>query len=142
MLRTLPCLLIALSVIACGKIAPAPVDPVWGTQPCGHCQMVVGDRDTAAQWLGWDGKRHWFADIGCLVAHEREHGPHTAAAWVRAYGHDQWIAKDSRRFAPGYTTPMDFGFVAKTSGPGVAWPAVVAAVTRKLDQREDDHAQR
>jgi copper chaperone NosL len=98
-------------LVACrGEVGP--LDPVWGKQPCDHCQMIVSQRSSAAQLLA-KGERHYFDDIGCMVQwlddHEVEH-----QAWVRLG--DGWVEAERALYQGGASTPMDHGYVASASG--------------------------
>lgn len=112
--RTLPVLLIGLAGIAC-RTSDAPVDPVWGKQPCSHCKMLVQDPRFAAQVITPQSERAYFDDVGCLVSYLAEH-PNAKDARVRdAAG--RWVDARAARYRAGASTPMGFGFAVDASGP-------------------------
>jgi copper chaperone NosL len=96
---------------ACEK-TDTPVDPVWGKQPCAHCQMLVSDKRYAAQAVTATGDRLFFDDPGCLVKWMETNKP--AKAWVHPGG---WVEVGVARFAPSAKTPMDYGFEPRDDGP-------------------------
>lgn len=128
---------LGLGLAACERL-DAPVDPVWGKEPCGHCAMLVGDRRFAAQ-IVTEGERKFFDDIGCMVLWTEKHPGKARGAWVRDAGGARWIDAKGARFLPGARTPMDFGFeghAASVVGPDgrdvtVSWDEMRAATLRR-----------
>ncbi|MGZ3419204.1 MAG: hypothetical protein ACXVEE_15130 [Polyangiales bacterium] len=102
-------------IAACRGESDAAVEPVWGKQPCDHCQMIVSQRTSAAQ-LVVHGDRHYFDDIGCMVQWLDEHRLRRdeSRAWVHLG--DGWVEAASARYVGGTSTPMDHGYVASKSG--------------------------
>lgn len=118
----------ALVFAACTR-ADAPVDPVWGKEPCAHCKMLVGDRRYAAQLVDDSGERKYFDDVGCLLLWMEAHKP-PARSWVHDAASSAWLDARTASYVPGARTPMDFGFEARASG-GVAFDAAREAVLAK-----------
>jgi hypothetical protein len=104
-------ILLLLVLLACER-ADAPVDPVWGKQPCAYCQMLVSDKRFGAQAVTESGDRLFFDDPGCLVKWMDTTTP--KKAWVHP---DGWVEAASARYAPGAKTPMDYGFEPKEGAP-------------------------
>lgn len=92
-----------------------PVDPIWGKQDCAQCSMLVSDPKYAGQLVTPDGERKFFDDVGCLVAYIAEHKLASARSWVRSE-RGEWVDAQSTRYDTGAKSPMDYGFVPKTSG--------------------------
>lgn len=136
-------LLWLLLVAGCQQSAPQAEEPIWGKQPCGHCAMLLSERVHGAQVLTIQEERHFFDDVGCLVAWDAEHPGQAKQRWARQFDQDPkgtgWLPAESAVYMRAQHTPMDFGFVAlahpeaaQPAQPKVAWPEVVAAVTKKL----------
>ena len=104
--------LLTLFAVGCTTDQDQAIDPVWGKQPCSHCQMLVSQRQSAAQ-LVHNGERYYFDDIGCMVQWLDERHVE-ARAWVR-WG-DGWLDAERARYQGGATTPMDHGYLANGSG--------------------------
>src|SRR5262245_44732714 len=102
------------SFAACGR-GDAPVDPVWGKEPCAHCSMIVGDKRYAAEILAEDGSRRYFDDVGCMVSFFEERHIR-AKSWVRDESTGAWVEAESARYRRGVRTPMDYGFAAGGGG--------------------------
>ncbi len=103
------------ALVACTK-TDAPVEPVWGKQACAHCMMVLSDRRFGAQLVTRDGDRFYFDDVGCMVLFARERGLESAHAWVHDAESGKWVPAQEARYAPGASTPMDFGFESRAAG--------------------------
>jgi copper chaperone NosL len=110
--------LIVLSVLAqllgCAA-ADAPVDPVWGKQPCDHCHMLLSDPSSAAQIVTQHGDRLHFDDVGCMVEHLSSHASDVSRAWVRD-AHGRWLAALHAHYRGGAATPMGYGIAADERG--------------------------
>lgn len=104
--RMLGLVLAFVVTAACEKLDTA-VDPVWGKEPCAHCQMLVSERRFAAQAVAGS-ERRYFDDIGCFVLWSKDHA--TERAWVRDAEGNRWLEASAARYAAGARTPMDFGF--------------------------------
>jgi hypothetical protein len=109
---------VALAV-ACEPPLDRAIDPAWGKQPCGHCAMLIQDREAAAELVTPKGERVFFDDVGCLVSWIDEKQQQPAHAWVRAPGGGSWVDARATRYASGARTPMDYGFVAAGEGANV-----------------------
>ncbi len=126
----------ALAVVlglGCESGPPKPEEPVWGKQQCAHCSMLVSEKPPAAQALRDDNARKYFDDVGCLVAWEDREAPKLKAKWVRGPGGEGWVPAETARYSSGHVTPMDFGFLADTTG--ATWDEVRAAVQAKSRRR-------
>lgn len=117
----------AVACAAC-RGETGPKDPVWGKQPCAHCNMLVSEPLYAAQALNPRGDRLFFDDVGCMASYLLEHRD-TPKAWVRT-AQGQWVEAERTHFRGGARTPMDFGFVADAAGP-LDFDAVKKQVTAK-----------
>lgn len=132
--------LAAATVVLLGacESADQPADPVWGKQPCAHCGMIVGSPRTAAELVTATGTRLYFDDIGCMIAYERDLGERPRRAWVHDADGPSWLGADRAVYTGGERTPMDFGFVAHASGPGVQLGDMQSAVLRRLAEGVGD----
>lgn len=124
-------------LVACGPSTPEPQDPVWGKQPCAHCAMVVDDRAHAAQLVTEEGDRHYYDDIGCMLAWDAEHPRLAVVRWVRnpaaelkAAGAAGWLDAERTAYRTDAQTPMDFGLEAAATGVDLA--AARAKVAARL----------
>ncbi len=126
-------LVLALACAACAETV-APVDPVWGKQPCASCGMVVGDRRCAAQLLPENGARVFFDDPGCMVEYLAERKITPQGMWVREQKGDRWMDARSARYVKGARTPMDFGFEARAD-EGVSFEAFSTEVREKRERK-------
>ena len=125
-------------IMGCASAEPKPVEPVWGKQGCAHCLMLVTEKAPAAQALLTDGSRRFFDDVGCLAAWLEQEQEPTKRLWVRAPGGEGWVDAVTATYSTGHHTPMDFGFIADTTG--VTWAEVRASVTAQVTQRRADGA--
>lgn len=115
-------LLALAALVACGT-DDLPRDPTWGKEPCAHCRMLVEDRLHAAQAVD-RGDRYFFDDVGCLVLWGR--GRPKAHGWVRDGAASGWLDAAKARYRGGASTPMDFGFEARSDGGPLDWDEVKA----------------
>lgn len=127
-----------LSALGCQAAPTAPVDPVWGKEPCSHCAMLVSDKRFAAQLTTTVGRRHFFDDIGCMVAFEVERSPVVRARWVHDGDGAAWLGVADATFEDGARTPMDFGFVARATGGALRWPDVERTLRARLEKEKHD----
>lgn len=118
-----------VAIAACAENA-APIDPVWGKQPCGSCGMIVGDRRYAAQVLAPNGQRSFFDDPGCLVHYLADRRITPTGTWVREAHGERWLDARAARYARGARTPMDFGFEARAD-EGISYDAFAAEILEK-----------
>jgi copper chaperone NosL len=126
--------LLALALaVACDSV-DAPNDPAWGRQPCAHCGMVVGDPRTAAELVTGDGRRIYFDDVGCMIAYERDLGAPPRHMWAHDADAPRWLDAERATYRGGEATPMDFGYSAHDSGPGLTFAQVREAVVVVLEQ--------
>ncbi|MBK7857822.1 MAG: hypothetical protein IPJ65_04185 [Archangiaceae bacterium] len=122
---------VVLLLLACASEV-APVEPVWGKEPCAHCMMLVSERPPAAQLLLEGGQRKFFDDVGCMLSWVEHERARPKAWWVRVG--DGWQGADQARYARAHT-PMDFGFVGASQG--VSLDEVGAAVRQKASARSE-----
>lgn len=128
------CLLaLCFVLLACKAEPPAPVEPVWGKQPCAHCMMLLSERRPAAQLLLPDGARQFFDDVGCMAEWLTRGGERPTAAWVRRVDDSDWQDAFSTRYSSGHRTPMDYGFLS--ADEGLTFPQLQAAVEQKTKSR-------
>ncbi|HEY2512639.1 MAG TPA: hypothetical protein VGI39_17350, partial [Polyangiaceae bacterium] len=112
--RHLLFLLAGAIALGCDR-GDAPVEPVWGKEPCAHCAMILSDRRFGAQLTGRDGDRFFFDDPGCLVSFVEERKLASYRAWVHDAQTGAWLDASSARYARA-ASPMDFGFEARAAG--------------------------
>jgi copper chaperone NosL len=110
-----PALLGLLLVLGACRDTNDAVDPVWGKHACQHCKMVVSDARSAAQLLTPEGDRFFFDDVGCMTEYLSAGRAQPKHAWVRDQA-GSWVDTRTAKFVPGASTPMDYGFVADSSG--------------------------
>ena len=126
MTRRLFLAIVSATIFACSK-TDAPIEPVWGKEPCAHCAMVLSDRRFGAQTIQ-DGERHFFDDIGCVVLWGEKHPK--AQIWTRGGGGQGWTDAKAAKFSTGARTPMDFGVEASADGT-LGWSSVREQVLAK-----------
>lgn len=123
----------AVMAVSCKRV-DAPVEPVWGKEPCANCKMLVSDKRYAAQLVDGTGEHRFFDDIGCMVLWMDAHGG-AEHAWVRESTTGSWLDARSARYVQGARTPMDFGFEVRAGGE-ITFDAVrVAVLERKRSSR-------
>jgi copper chaperone NosL len=120
--------LLGLSLCCSCRSPTAPVDPVWGKQPCAHCLMLVSDPRYAAQAIGPSGDAVYFDDVGCLASYLATR-PDAKGSFVRTSS-GRWLEAAKARFRSGAATPMDFGFVVDEAG-SLDFSAVVTAANAR-----------
>lgn len=122
---------VAIGIGACNK-EDQPVDPVWGKEPCKHCRMLVQDRLHAAQAVH-QGERYFFDDVGCMVLWNRKRTG--TRIWVRDGAGSGWLSAEQARYRSGATTPMDFGFEARSDGGPLGWEDIRRQTIAKEEGR-------
>lgn len=118
------------ALVAACTSTDAAVEPVWGKQPCAHCAMVMSDKRFGAQLVNDGSDRHYFDDVGCMVAFMETRKVRTVRTWARDAETGRWLDARSARYVPGATSPMDYGFEARANG-GVGWDEMRVAVLAK-----------
>ncbi len=93
---------------------PRPV--VWDRQACAECGMSVSDPRFACQLQTGDGRVLDFDDPGCLFRHLSKESAPVRAIYFRAYGEDQWLARDEVAFVTVPHSPMGYDLAAVPSG--------------------------
>ncbi len=134
LLRALAGLAVAIAA-GCEPPLDRAIDPAWGKQACGHCAMLIQDRDAAAELVTPKGERVFFDDVGCMVSWIDERKEPAAHAWVRAPGGSSWVDARATRYAQGVRTPMDYGFVAAGDGANVVTYDELATRVRERAER-------
>lgn len=127
-----------LFLFACEAGPLRPLEPVWGKQPCDHCNMLLSDPLPAGQAVLKEGERKYFDDVGCLAAYLAQPGVVAKAAWVHDASGTHWVDALTARYTGGHRTPMDFGFLAAKSG--LTFQEVQAQVAQKT--RADSNGRR
>jgi copper chaperone NosL len=134
---------VALSHAACAESSDAPVDPIWGKEPCAHCAMLVSERAHAAELVTSDGTRAYFDDVGCMIDYLEEHGHGARALWVHEADGRGWLDARAARYARGARTPMSYGFSAAPRGAeGVDFATVEREVIARSRQVGDSGHER
>jgi hypothetical protein len=122
---------------ACEPPLDRAIDPAWGKQPCGHCAMLLQDREAAAEVVTKAGERLFFDDIGCMVSwidDKKASHVEAAHAWVRAPGGGGWVDARATLYTAGARTPMDFGFLAVREGhDAISYDEMATRVLRRRD---------
>ncbi|MCB1786159.1 MAG: nitrous oxide reductase accessory protein NosL [Gammaproteobacteria bacterium] len=113
---------LVLLLTACsGDPGTGPVEVKWDRDVCTRCNMVLSDRQHAAQvrYTRQDGRRSEvtkFDDFGCAVLWldqqpwKDEPG---VEFWVTDYRDGHWIDARSARYVTGRHTPMQYGLGAQ-----------------------------
>jgi hypothetical protein len=135
----------ALALLACsGEPATGPSDIAWDREPCAHCYMTIGNRDTAAEIrIDPGGPILAFDDLGCallyLDARSEGHAGQDdfAELWVRDRGADGWLDGRSARYGKVASTPMDYGFAATGDSAGASLQEVWTSIREMEDERRN-----
>jgi copper chaperone NosL len=111
-----------LLLSACsGDPGTGPVDVKWDRDSCARCNMVLSDRQHAAQvrHTPADGGRsevRRFDDFGCAVLWlDKQVWANDASVeiWVTDQHSGQWIDARTAHYTPGRITPMQYGLGAQ-----------------------------
>ena len=114
---------LTLLLSACsGDPGTGPVEVKWDRDACARCNMVLSDRQHAAQvrHTPADGGRSeaWrFDDFGCAVLWlDQQAWANDASVeiWVTDQHNGQWIDARTAHYTPGRITPMQYGLGAQT----------------------------
>ncbi len=111
----------------------------WDRAACEYCQMSIGERMHGVQVRSsFDHKLHFFDDIGCAllwIEGQRMAGKGEAEElWVRAPAGGSWVDGLGARYAPGFRTPMGYGFHAVDAGNADALD--LSAVLEQVQERQ------
>lgn len=99
--------------------AKEPVEPVWGKDVCGSCQMHVTEPGFAAQAHLPHGEVVFFDDPGCYFQWATSH-PEATGTWFRHVSEPRWLTPKEVGFSKVPESPMGFGLGAvHVSEPGV-----------------------
>ena len=105
-----------------GDPGTGPVEVKWDRDVCARCNMVLSDREHAAQvrYLPTDGSRgevKKFDDLGCAVLwldQQPWKGQADVEIWVTDYHTGHWIDARLAHYVIGRQTPMQYGLGAQT----------------------------
>lgn len=105
---------VVAAITACKPSISGPEPIVWGREVCTRCQMVISDRNDAAQLRSaHDHRLHFFDDLGCAVLWEEEEarsGHRVEEFWVSNGTETGWQEAAKAKYSGGHRTPMDHGF--------------------------------
>lgn len=121
-----PLLVLALLGGCGGDPGTGPVDVKWDRDSCARCNMVLSDRQHAAQVRyrpGEDraGVVRKFDDLGCAVLwldQQPWRNDNGVEIWVRDRHSGAWIDARTAHFLPGQLTPMQYGLGAQSGTSG------------------------
>ncbi len=97
------------------KKVGGPVDILPG-ETCSECGMHITDVKFAGEYVTSDGRVKKFDDLGCLVESYIKEKDKVVNIWVKDFDTGVWIGSDEAVFVEGFTTPMNYGFVAFRRG--------------------------
>ncbi|GBD03565.1 hypothetical protein HRbin19_00857 [bacterium HR19] len=96
----------------CPKNGEKPVDFLPG-DTCSYCKMHITEKKYAGEYILKNGKVKKFDDLGCLALSYLEEKENIKKVWVVDFETGEWLdAENSALFSSGFTTPMNYGFVA------------------------------
>jgi len=117
-----------LLLTACsGDPGTGPVDVKWDRDSCARCNMVLSDRQHAAQvrYTPADGSRGQvkkFDDLGCAVLWLDQQSWADVAGielWVADHRDGHWLDARKAHYLTGQLTPMQYGLGAQSDpAPG------------------------
>ena len=102
---------------ACGARSEGPQTIAWDREPCGHCRMLVGEKQYAAQAIGLDGRAVTFDDPGCLFTW-LDQGGEAKTIWLHHLREERWLRAPSVAFVETERSPM--GYRLGAVDPGTA----------------------
>ena len=112
-----------LLLAACsGDPGSGPVEVKWDRDTCARCNMVLSDRQHAAQvrYTPADGSRGQvkkFDDLGCAILWLDQQPWHDEAGvevWVSDLRNGRWLDAPSAYYLTGRLTPMQYGLGAQS----------------------------
>ncbi len=115
--------ILLLLLAACsGDPGSGPVEVKWDRDTCARCNMVLSDRQHAAQVRytpapGSRGQVRKFDDLGCAILWLDQQAWHDEAAvevWVSDLRNGQWLDARSAHYLTGRLTPMQYGLGAQS----------------------------
>lgn len=104
--------------IACSnEIDTAPKEVKWDRAECERCNMMLGDKDFAAQAVSIiTGEAYYFDDIGCAIIWLSNGGNEVKIGevilYVRNAKNDKFIRADEAKYTTDIQSPMSFNFLA------------------------------
>ena len=113
---------ISLLLAACsGDPGTGPVEVKWDRDVCTRCNMVLSDRQHAAQVRhtpadGSRGQLKKFDDLGCAVLwldQQPWHAEPGVEIWVTDHRDGHWLDARSAFYMTGQLTPMQYGLGAQ-----------------------------
>lgn len=126
---------LSLALLAACQVATGPVDPVWGKEACGHCVMLLSDRQAAAQVQLDDGSHVHFDDIGCMLEWLAHGDRALRGQWVRQVDGKGWVDARAAHYAVGRPTPMDYGLLPAHTG--LSYESARAVVRERSAKRKE-----
>jgi len=134
----------AILLLACWQgPSTGPGKIHWDRQICEQCQMVISERQHAAQ-VRMPGERnaHAFDDLGCAILWLDEqlvsHGEPHHEVWVQDPTGQQWIDATNTHFDDTLSTPMAYGF--RAAEHGISFDAVQTRVREAERKRRPDRS--
>lgn len=112
----------ALLLAACsGDPGTGPVEVKWDRDTCARCNMVLSDRQHAAEvrYLPGDGARSQvkkFDDLGCALLwldQQPWREQPGVEIWVTDYRDGRWLDARGAYYVTGRLTPMQYGLGAQ-----------------------------
>jgi hypothetical protein len=95
----------------CPKTEEKPVDFFPG-DTCSYCKMHITEKRYAGEYILKNGRVKKFDDLGCLALSYLEEKENVKKVWVVDFETGKWLSPESALFSSGFTTPMNYGFVA------------------------------
>ncbi len=139
-----------LSVLAAcsGDPGSGPVDVKWDRDTCTRCNMVLSDRQHAAQVRhapggGASGQVRRFDDFGCAVLWLDQQPWRDQAGvefWVMDHRDGHWLDARTAAYVTGRLTPMQYGLGAQAeAAPGTLDYAQARAQVYEVERRFNVH---
>lgn len=148
-LRILTGAAVLFVLAACsGDPGTGPAEVKWDRDVCARCNMVLSDRNHAAQvrYTPTDGSRsevRKFDDIGCAVLWLDQQPWRDAAGveiWVSDHQTGRWLDARTAHYLTGQLTPMQYGLGAQSEPiAGALDFAAARKHIQRIEQRFNIH---
>lgn len=119
LVRLISLLVVAATLVGCGKAATAPAPPVihYGEDVSAGCGMIIDDPRFAVGALPDRGKPLLFDDIGDFLDYRQAHQLSLSAVFVHDYDSKDWVRADTAWFvwSPAVHSPDGSGLAAFAS---------------------------